>query len=175
MYKKIMILIIIHLFIGTNTYSQSKNDKIESDYTLYNENLIEIDFNNYYILKKYLNHNIEIIMKNEKNIKNIDDDHYILQLPIKNSEICINKFILFEIANKMIISISFCVEYEDNIDENSIFEIFKNENKAIKESNIIADNDNNYIWINLLNGIITNVSILSYSDLSSIHVTFSRW
>ena len=175
MYKKIMILIIIHLFIGTSTYSQNKNDEMESDYTFYNENLIEIDFNNYYILKKYLNHNIEIIMKEEKNIKNIDDDYYILQLPIKNSEICINKFVLFEVDNKMIISISFCVEYENNVDGKNIFEIFKNENRAIKESNIIADNYNIYIWINLLNGIITNVSILSYSDLSSIHVTYSRW
>jgi hypothetical protein len=175
MYKKIIIVIIIHLFIGTNAYSQNKNDEIESDYTLYNENLIRIDFNNYYILKKYLNQNIEIIVEKEGNIKNINDDYYILQLPNKNSEICINKFILFEIANNMIISISFCVEYEDNIDENNIFEIFKNENRAIKESNIIADNDNNYIWINLLNGIITNVSILSHSDLSSIHVTYSRW
>lgn len=175
MYKKIIFVIIIHLFIGINTYSQNKNDEIKSDSTFYNKNLIETDFNNYYFLKKYLNQNIEILMKKEVNIKNIDDDYYVLQLPIKNSEICVNKTILFEVVNKMIISISFCVEYEKNVDGYNIFEIFKNENRAIKESNIIADNDNMYFWMNLLNGIITTVSIYFYSDLSSVNVRYSIW
>jgi len=174
MYKKIMLVIIIHLFIGINTYSQNKNDEIESDYTFYNENLLGIDFNNYFILKKYLNQNIEIIMEKERNITNIDDD-YVLQLPIKDSEICVNKIILFEVVNKMIISISFCVEYENNVDGYNMFEILKNENRAIKESNIIADDCNIYFWMNLLNGIITTVSIYSYSDLSSVHVRYSIW